>query len=405
MDSDYLLAGGRFVLPEAVLDGGALLVEKGRIARIYAAGEPLPTGPARIDAKGAWVTPGLMELHIHGAGGVGFEALGLGASKRAGAEADPDAMDRPGEPERPGDAQAAARDLEGVAAFLEARGVTAFLPTLVAEPRSAERLALALETAAFPAHRVPGIYIEGPFVNPARRGGIPQEFLREVGPKILDSYLQAARGRLKVMTYAPELPGADSLPGRLAEEGVLPALGHSDAVLGRFEPPEGPYSLTHHFNAMSPFSHKEPGLAMLPFLDPRPSVELVSDGVHVNDEALRICAAAFGSGRILLISDACAAAGLPDGEYEYFGRRIVSGERGVRYADSGVLMGSRRLGPELLRNWLRATGRPVHEAVLALTRNPRRLVGVLDRGSIEPGQAAELVVWEGEFEAPRLVLR
>lgn len=386
MGSDYLLAGGRLVLPDSVLDGGALLVEKGRIAKIYAAGEPLPSGWPRIEAKGAWVTPGLMELHIHGAGGVGFEALGLGAS------------------ERPGAAEAAARDLASAAAFLEARGVTAFLPTLVAEPRSVERLALALEAAAFPAHRVPGIYVEGPFVNPARRGGIPLEFLREAGPGILDSYLEAARGRLKVMTFAPELPGADRLSGRLAEEGILPALGHSDAVLGRFEPPEGPYSLTHHFNAMSPFSHKEPGLAMLPFLDPRPSVELVSDGVHVNDEALRICASSFAPGRILLVSDACAAAGLPDGEYEYFGRKIVSGPRGARYADSDVLMGSRRLGPELLRNWLRATGRPVHEAVLALTRNPRRLAGVEDRGAIEAGQAAELVVWEGEFEAPRLVL-
>ncbi|MBL8967765.1 MAG: amidohydrolase family protein [Spirochaetaceae bacterium] len=379
MDSDYLLVGGRLVLPEAVVEGGSLLVEAGRVARLFEPGAALPAGVRRVDAAGAWVTPGLMEFHFHGAGGIGVDALGADADEAAG-------------------------NLRRLAAFLRERGVTAFMPTIVSEESAVERLAAGLEVAGFPSWTVPGIYVEGPFVNPAKRGGIPLEFLRSPDPAVFERFRLAARGRLRVMTIAPELPGAEALYEGFAAAGVLAALGHSEAVLGRFAAPRAPFGLTHLFNAMSPFSHKDAGLAMLPFLDGRPFVELVSDGVHVNDETLAICARAFGAGRIILVSDAACAAGLPSGEYDYFGRRIVSGERGVRYADTDVLMGSRRFGPELLRNWLRATGRPVHEAVRALSLTPRRTLGIDDRGAIASGQAAELVVWEGEFEAPRLVL-
>ena len=156
---------------------------------------------------------------------------------------------------------------------------------------------------------------------------------------------------------------------------------------------------------MSPFSHKESGLAMLPFVDRRPFVELNADGVHVGAVALRACSRAIDPDRLVLISDAVVAAGLPHGDYAYYGMRIVSGDEGVRYADSKVLMGSNRLAPEVLRHWLEVTGAPVHEALRGLTLNPARLLGLeASRGAIAPGMPADLVVWEGEFEGVREIV-
>jgi N-acetylglucosamine-6-phosphate deacetylase len=378
LKESYVLEGGRLVLPDRVIEGGSLVVEDGAIGAIIEAGGRLPEGLPQRAAAGRWVTPGLMETHIHGAGGLGFENLGDGP-------------------------ECGAASLKKVRDFLLARGVTAFLPTLVAERAALRSLAAAIEAADLEREVLPGIYLEGPFVNPKRRGGIPAELLLEPDLGRLDEYLADGGGLVRLMTMAPELPGAQSLAARLRERGVTVCLGHSDAILGRFKPPEPPFSVTHLFNAMSPISHKDPGLAMLPFLDSRPYVELISDGVHVNDYALRLAAKGLDPERLILISDAAAAAGLPPGEYEFLGRKVVSGPRGVRYADSGTLMGSRCLGPELLRHWIEATGAPVHEAVRALSLNPRRLLGIENRGALAVGMDADLVVWEGDFERPAFV--
>ena len=374
---DYLVEGGRLVLPRTVLEGGSLVVRGGRIKAVLQPRERAPSGLRRVDARGAYVTPGLVEAHIHGCCGIGFDELG--PDPRAGA--------------------AALRDAR---AFLRSRGVTCFVPTIVCRPDSLAALAAALEEAAFPEEEVPGIYLEGPFVNPARLGGIPPETVLEPDLAILDRILELGRGRIRLMTVAPELPGAAELLEALAAAGIMPCLGHSDCSIEGLEPPPGRCSITHLFNAMSPFSHKKPGLAMLPFLDRRPFVELNADGVHVCAEALRVCAQALDPERLILISDAALAAGLPYGEYEHLGERLVSGPRGVRYAASDVLVGSNSLAPEVLRSWLRVTGSSPANALRMLTLTPSQALG-LDgrRGALASGLAADLVIWEGEFESPR----
>jgi N-acetylglucosamine-6-phosphate deacetylase len=386
---DCLLTGGRVVLPRSILEGGAILVRHGKIEAVLEPGERLPASLPRRDLGRAWVTPGLVELHIHGCGGVTFDALG----------GDSGAADSPAA------AGAGAEALVRAAAFLRARGVTTYLPTIVSREPAISGLAAALDELAPAREEVPGIYVEGPFVNPTRRGGIPLDALSDPDSRLLGRIINLARGRLALMTLAPELSGYREMLARLEGVGVLPCLGHSDCNIDRITIPSGRFSITHLFNAMSPISHKEPGLAMLPFLDRRAFVELNPDGAHVNEPALRLCASGLEPDRLMLISDAASPAGLPPGSYGEGDAALVSGLDGVRFAKSGTLMGGRLLAPELLRNWLKVTGSSVPNAVRMLSLTPAQALGIDDRrGAIAPGLDAVLVLWKGEFEAVEEIL-
>jgi N-acetylglucosamine-6-phosphate deacetylase len=372
---DCLYTGGRLVLPRTVLEGGAIAVRGGRIAAVLEQGERLPSDLPRRDLGRAWVTPGLVEAHIHGCAGLAFDALG--PDQAAGAAA-----------------------LSETAAYLRSLGVTTFVPTLVPDELALARLAAALDELGPERGDIPGLYLEGPFVNPERRGGIPARLLRDPDPRVLGRTINLARGRLAAMTLAPELPGYREILARLEAVGALPCLGHSDCDIERITLPSGRFSITHLFNAMSPVSHKKPGLAMLPFLDRRAFVELNADCAHVGESALRLCAGGLEPDRLILISDAASPAGLPPGRYGEGERALVSGADGVRYESSGVLMGGRLLAPEVLRNWLRVTGSSVPNAVKMLSLTPARALGIDDRrGAIAPGLDAVLVVWKGELES------
>jgi N-acetylglucosamine-6-phosphate deacetylase len=355
-------------------------VRRGRIHAVLEPGDRLPADLPRRDLGRAWVTPGLVELHIHGCGGQSFASLG-------------------------GERSEAAAALDRAAAYLRSHGVTTFVPTLVSRESSLGDLGAAIGELAAPRESLPGIYVEGPFVNPSRRGGIPLDAISGPDTRLLGRLINRAGGRMALMTLAPELPGYREILARLEAVGVLPCLGHSDCDIDRITLPSGRFSITHLFNAMSPISHKESGLAMLPFLDRRAFVELNADGVHVNPNALRLCAASLEPERLILISDAAAPAGLPPGRYGEGEEALLSGEDGVRYESSGTLMGGRLLADGVLRNWLRVTGSSVPNAVRMLSLTPAQVLGIDDRrGAIAPGLDAVLAVWKGEFEEVAEVL-
>ena len=372
--SRLVLTGGRIVLPNRILEGGAIVLEAGRIKAVLEKGDRLPPGLPRKDLGRSWLTPGLVELHIHGCGGLSFDALGPDTG--AGAEA-----------------------LARAALFLRERGVTTFVPTLVFKEASLSRLAAAIEKLALDGLSLPGIYIEGPFINPARRGGIPLDAISDSDTRLLGRIINLARGRMVMMTLAPELPGYRETLARLEAVGVLPCLGHSDCDLDHITLPAGRFSITHLFNAMSPISHKFPGLAMLPFLERGAFVELNPDGAHVHPAALRMCASGIEPDRLMLISDAAYPAGLPAGTYGDGEGALISGPQGVRYAKSNQLMGGRLLGGELLRGWMKVTGASVPNAVRMLSLTQAQALGIDGRrGAIAEGLDAVLVVWKGEFE-------
>jgi N-acetylglucosamine-6-phosphate deacetylase len=402
--ADFILVGGRLALPDRIATELSLVVRDGIITELVRSSTEssntsgcLPADLPRIDVAGALVTPGFFEFHIHGAGGVGCDHLG------------PDSV-------------AGAGQLHRLRTFLRARGVTGFLPTLVADLKALEALALAIETADLPEDELPGIYLEGPFIAASKCGGIPQSTIKAPDRGYLSEILAAARGRLRVMTVAPELPGIDAVIEALREAGVLVSLGHSDCRIEEVQLPGQPFGITHLFNAMSGFSHKDAGLASLPFYDHRPFVELNADGVHVGRSALAASCNALHPDRLILISDAVVAAGLPPGDYLYHGHKVVSAGQGVRYAETGVLMGSDSILPEVLDNWTGNCGADLAAGIKAATLTPRlalaeakqcgldqgnRLTGsdaVPARGAIAPGYKADLAIWEQPFRVLRQLL-
>jgi N-acetylglucosamine-6-phosphate deacetylase len=372
---DYLLKGGRIVLPRTILEGGAVVVRGGVIEGVLEPGDRLPRDLPRRELGRALLTPGLVELHIHGCLGTSFDRIG----------ADP---------------ELGALALGRSAAALRSRGVTTFAPTLACREGPLSELAAALALLGLPREDLPGIYLEGPFINPARRGGIPLDAIRDPDSRALGRIINLARGRLALMTLAPELPGYREILARLEAVGVLPCLGHSDCDIDRITLPSGRFSITHLFNGMSPVSHKTPGLAMLPFLDRRAFVELNADGVHVNSQALRLCATGLEPDRLMLISDAAGPAGLPPGRYGSGEEALVSGPEGVRLERAGTLVGSRCLVPDILANWLRVTGASIPNAVRMLSLTPAQALGIDERrGAIAPGLDAVFVLWNGELES------
>jgi len=376
----YIIEGADLLLPDATLSRATLVVKEGKIEGIFnqRAGKSLQelldrdpqlsTAPV-LHLSDAYIAPALVETHIHGCGVWGFERIG-GAS-----------------------------DLEGAAKFLEEKGVGCFVPTILWDEPALTNLAEAILEAKLPRASLPGIYVEGPFVNFAKRGGIQPSNICAPDAGLARHLLEVSRGLLAICTIAPELESVDALYPIFKNAGVLVALGHSDATLGTLALPEHPYTITHLFNAMTGVDHKAGGLVNLALSGSPDFVELNGDSIHVNASCLSLAARAVPQDSLILISDAVVGAGLPHGEHRYYEHRVVSSERGVRYADTDVLMGSNRLGIDIVRSFVAQTGVPLWQAVRAMSLIPRRALGQdAEYGSIETGKVADIFIWDRSLE-------
>jgi N-acetylglucosamine-6-phosphate deacetylase len=262
------------------------------------------------------------------------------------------------------------------------------------------RVTRLLQTASCP-DRVPGIYVEGPFISPNKRGGVQQEYVRPVDLSYLRELQRIAGGRIRMMTFAPELEGADKLPTAMRKLGILPCVGHSltsaaraAAVCGRHK-----VGCTHLYNAMSGLDHRHPGLAAFALNREQVYVELNPDGTHVAPELLQVTRRAKSKDRIVLISDAVISAGAQLGVYDYMNRTVRSSEQGVYYLQDGTLVGSSILLNEGVERFMKLTGAPVHEAVRMASLNPANLLGLGRRtGSLEPGKSADVVVFSRKLD-------
>ncbi|MFW6171584.1 MAG: N-acetylglucosamine-6-phosphate deacetylase [Planctomycetota bacterium] len=361
------IQNGEVVLPDRSIPGGTVVVAEGLISHAGPA-RNTPRGAVEVDARGGYVTPGLIDLHIHGAGLVGWEMC-------------------------------SAEGLEALQATLLAHGIVRFVPTMMADEQVVQRVADLLENASC-SERVPGIYLEGPFISPEKRGGIQPRYVRPVDVRYLHKLQRIASHRIRMMTFAPELDGAESLPPAMRQLGILPCVGHSQATASQAAGVCGRHKVccTHLYNAMSGLDHREPGLAAFALNRHRVYAELNPDGTHVAPELLRITRKAKSTNRIVLISDAVVSAGAAPGVYDYMNRKVRSSERGVYYVDGGTLVGSSILLNQGVKRFMKFTGAAVHEAVRMASLNPAHLLGLARKtGSLEPGKSAEVVVFSRSF--------
>ena len=279
-----------------------------------------------------------------------------------------------------------------------------YQPTLVTAPPELTRLALATigASASGDGARILGAHLEGPFLSPERAGAHPVELLREPDLDLLASFLVAGCA-VTTVTLAPELPRAGELIDELVGRGITVSLGHTDATapVAQAAFDQGAATVTHLFNAMRPFGHRDPGVAGTALARPDVIVQLIADGVHLAPETI-IATWRAARGRLVLVSDAIAAAGLGDGSFR-LGTVAVTVEQGVSRLEDGTLAGAVRPLAWGLR-MLVELGVPIVEAVDAVTRTPARLIGRDDVAVLRPGAPADLVVLDDDFSVRSVLL-
>ena len=292
--------------------------------------------------------------------------------------------------------------LPAIERFFAKCGVTSYLPTTVTAPLedtiySLEHLANAIESAAtrdidrdHPRAQPLGIHLEGPFVSHAKRGVHPPAHILQPSIAIFDRFWRAARGHIRILTIAPEEPGALDLIEYATALGVRVSIGHSNAIAAeaRVAIAAGAVSATHTFNAMRPLDHREPGILGVVLDDERLFAELICDGVHVAPEIIRLWLKVKGPDRGILITDSMSAAGMPDGEYTLGGMPVIVAS-GVCLA-KGVLAGSVLTLDKAVSNLQGMTGTDLATAVRLASINPARMTGFEGIGDVRVGWFADL---------------
>lgn len=369
------LLNARVLTPDEELFGATVVVRDGRIEAVGASLAP-PVGAEPLDLAGLTLAPGFVDMHVHGGGGFSLVTE------------DPE-------------------EIRSYARWVVSRGVTGFLVTVVGAPLPQMRRWLAAAAAASEetegAARCLGVHLEGPFVNPARRGALPAEGLRPPDVAEFLALNEAAQGRLKVITLAPELPGAAEVVSAARQRGVVVSMGHTNATyeqaldaIGR-----GVRQATHCFNGMRPFHHRDPGCLGAILSSPSVSAELIADGVHVHRGAMALLLAAKGSQGTILVTDGITAAGLGDGVYSLAGEAIEV-QDGVASLPDGTLAGSVVTMDRAVRNVVSASGgalTSLPEAVRMASGNPAAALGLGESlGRIAPGFAADLVALDDRLE-------
>ena len=330
-------------------------------------------GDRVLDYPGATLAPAFFDVHMHGA--AGHDVM----------EATPEA-------------------LLAVGGFLASRGTGSYLATTVTASKDATLRALAglaklvakaPDEARHKAWPI-GIHLEGPFLSHAKKGVQPAEHLLTPDIATFDRFFDASEGHIKLMTMAPELPGAVELVAHASARGVRVSLGHSDATSAetRAAIAAGAASATHTFNAMRPLDHREPGILGTVLTTDSLYAELICDGIHTAPELVKLWWRAKGPERAILVTDAMSAAGMPDGEYHLggFAVQVANGKAMAR----GVLAGSVLTLDRALTNFLEFTVAELEQGLRLLSTNPATMTGFQDRaGSLAVGQKANLVAVDG----------
>jgi N-acetylglucosamine-6-phosphate deacetylase len=363
-----VLTAGALALPTGIVVDGWVVIDG---ERVLAVGAGPPPEPPSWSLPGL-VVPGFVDVHVHGGGGASFDG---------------------------GDPSAVAT----VVRTHLAHGTTTMVASLVTD--SMDGLAASCASLATLANDgvVAGIHLEGPWLSPRQAGAHEPSLLVPPTLEAVDRLVRAAHGHLRMVTLAPELPGALVAIPELVSAGVVVAVGHTDATYDetRAALAAGATAATHLFNAMPPLHHREPG-PVAALLESSAYLELVADGVHIHPAVLAL---AWRPGRTALVTDAMAAAGAADGDYRLGSLLVVVRDGVARLASTGVIAASTATLASSLRLAVLEAGVPLPEALAAVTSTPAEMLGLPGVGRLERGAWADLVELSDDLQVDRVMRR
>ena len=369
------------LLPDQVLPDTTVVIADQRIQYVGSeSGAPQIQGD-EFQLPGFYLAPGFFDIHVHGGVGVQF-----------GATDDP------------------AQELARYSEWVVSTGVCAYLCSIAA-PSAAELIAKV--TSFVPALEkqylgsLPlGLHLEGPYLNPERKGAFNPAWLRQPDLDEAAALIESGKGWIRQVTLAPELPGADRVAQLFSDAGIVVALGHSNTDYATASAAlQGDYRhVTHTYNAQRGFHHREPGVLGAVLASDDITTELIADNVHVHPGAMRILLRCLGTDRVVLVTDAMAAAGLPDGEYDLLGN-IVTVQGGRATLPDGTIASGTAGMHDCVRNVNQLLDVPLYAAAKMASSVPARAMGVSDQiGSLAVGQPANLVVFDDQVDIAMTVV-
>lgn len=377
------LVNGQVVLPDDVVNSAAIIVEGGRIAAVVPSVD-IGTDVEQVDVEGRYIAPGLIDIHTHGALGHTFN-------------------------------EPTAEAFQTLTAENAGRGVTSLLITLAAAPVPDLLECLAFSRQWMAAERsgaqALGVHLEGPYFHPAQAGALDPESLRAPDDGTADAFLDY-HDILRIVTYAPELPGAVELTRRLVELGIVPAAGHSTAKEEEILPviEAGLQHIIHIWSAQSTTVRegpwRKPGLLEVSLTRNDLTVEMIADNKHLPPTLMRLAYKCIGPNRLCIISDATSGAGLPRGAQFRMGNMTYEVGDGVGMMfDRSAFAGSTTLLNEMIPILVAKVEVPLPEAVRMASLNPARVIGVDHRkGSISPGKDADIAIFDDDFTPWRVMI-
>lgn len=379
-----VLVAGKLYTPEEVPGPVAVVLEGTTIRDIWRdmdaaavrnrLAEHMPNVAAEVIDLGSWcLAPGYLDLHIHGF---------CGHDVTTGTQ----------------------EDVEAMARELPRTGVTSFFPTIATIGKAetvpqVRRVVSAAENQGHaPAAEIVGLRLEGPFINRAKKGAQYEPGIRPPDPVEMEELAEVGRGWIRIVDYAPEEDEGARFLATLVRLGILPCIGHTAATYEQAirAIDGGARHTTHLFNAMSPLTHRAPGVPGALLTDHRATVEIIADGIHLHPALTRLVIATRGFRDVALITDAVDPAGLPEGDYEFVGRKVTVRNGAVRLAN-GALAGSVLTLDRAVRNIVAFTGLGWPEAIGMATQVPARIAGIAPRkGRVAPGADADLVALDDQ---------
>ena len=373
------LVGGTIITPFRIVNSGTILIEDTRIAELGKSADiEIPDDTEILDVSGRLICPGFVDLLVHGGGGNGF-------------------------------ADDNENSIETVSRYFLEHGSTSVLASLYAKPeklllKDLRRIADYIES--HPESNIRGIHMEGPYLNKQLKGAMNENYLWKPSVESWEKIWTASKGYIKIMTIAPELPGAFSVMRAAVKEGVVLSIGHSMATYDEIEIAidNGAAHVTHMFNAMRPFHHRVPGIILSSLLRNELKIELIADTLHVHPAVMELLLKLKGANGIILVSDSIRAGGMHEGEYEFADQKVFMKAKKAFLAD-GTLAGSTLTLNMAVKNMVETANAKVTEAVRMASLNGAKVINTdHKKGILAVGKDADIVVLNNDYEVETTIL-